>query len=71
MRDKFPTQPKMKAQYELYKKRKLTILQTIKNALQENDLMLEIMSGHQNYEFSIEKRKSLVLKQNIGFQKKD
>ena len=33
--------------------------------------MLEIMSGNQNYEFSAEKRKSLILKQNIGFQKKD
>ena len=33
--------------------------------------MLEIMSGNQNYEFSAEKRKSLILKTNIGFQKKD
>ena len=34
--------------------------------------MLEIMSAtNQNYEFSSQKRKSLILKQNIGFQGKD
>ena len=33
--------------------------------------MLEIMSGNQNYEFSAEKRKSLILKTNIGLKKRD
>ena len=45
LKEKFSNNPKMKAKYEIYQKKRLAIIQTIKNSLQENDLMLEIMTA--------------------------
>ena len=69
LKTKFVGNAKMKAQYELYQKKRLALIQTIKNSLQENDLMLEIITGaQQNFEFSANKRKSLILQQNAGYR---
>jgi len=45
MKVKFGDSAKMKAKYEIYIKKRLAIIQTIKNSLQENDLMLELMTS--------------------------
>ena len=47
LKEKFETSAKMKAKYEIYQRKRLAIIQTIKNSLQENDLMLEIVTSHQ------------------------
>lgn len=44
LKAKFSNNIKMKAKYELYQKKRLAIIQTIKNSLNENDLMLEIVT---------------------------
>jgi len=44
LRVKFPTSAKMKAKYEVYLKKRSLLIQTIKNSLAENDLMLELMA---------------------------
>ena len=46
LKEKFETSAKMKAKYEIYQRKRLAIIQTIKNSLQENDLMLEIVTSH-------------------------
>ena len=43
-------------------------MQTIKNSLNDNELMLELMSANQAYIFSGSKRKSLMLQQNAGLR---
>ena len=69
LNDKFANNSKMKAKYEIYQKKRLAIIQTIKNSLQEKDLMLEIMTrAVQPYEFSASKRNSLILQQNAGYR---
>ena len=66
---KFPNSAKMKAKYDVYLKKSHLIIQTIKNSLQDNELMLELMTGQaQNYEFVANKRKSLVIQQNAGYR---
>ena len=63
LRAKFPESAKMRAEYEVYCKKRLALVQTIRNALQETDLMLEIVSTNPNqpYIFSNSKRRSLML----------
>ena len=62
MKEKFPDTAEVKAKYEVYLKRRTLIVQTIKNSLTENDLMLELMAVNQNHiQFSAMKRPSLVL----------
>lgn len=69
LKEKFSNNAKMKAKYELYQRKRLAIIQTIKNSLQENDLMLEIVTQMQQpYDFSATKRKSLILQQNAGYR---
>lgn len=54
LKTKFPNSAKMRAQYEVYLKKRHAVIQTISNSLQENDLMVELMTnnGQQMYEFS-------------------
>lgn len=48
LRDKFTTSAKMRAQYEIYCRKRLAVVTTIRNALQEDELMLEIVQNQQN-----------------------
>ena len=70
LRAKFHNSARMRAEYDLYCKKKVALVQTIRNALFENELMLEIFasSPNQNFIFSGQKRKSLILQQNVGLR---
>lgn len=69
LRSKFPDSAKMKAKYQIYLKKRLLLIQTIKNSFNENELMLELVAMNNNsFEFSQRKRPSLILQQNAGFK---
>jgi len=70
LKSKFVGSAKMRAQYEIYRKKRASLLQTIKNSLQENDLILELLSSSngQQFEFVSDKRKSLMVQQNAGYR---
>ena len=45
LRAKFATNMQMKAKYEIFCKKRLALVTTIRNSLQENELMLEIVQS--------------------------
>ena len=55
LKEKFETSAKMKAKYEIYQRKRLAIIQTIKNSLQENDLMLEISGRDSHFTLKVVK----------------
>ena len=69
LRQKFPNSAQMKAKYEIYGRKCLALVQLIKNSLQEEDLMVELVQTTQPFEFSHNKRKSLVLQQTAGYRR--
>lgn len=53
LKQKFPNSTQMKAKYELYGRKCMALIQVIKNSLQEDDLMVELVqSTTQPFEFS-------------------
>ena len=68
LKAKFPNNAQMKAKYELYGRKCLAMVNMIKNSLQEEDLMVELVSSAQPFEFTQNKRKSLILQQNAGYR---
>ena len=65
MMSKNPDSAKMKARYHQYLKKRTIAVQIIQNALEEKELMVEIMAQGQNIGLNHERR-SLKIQQNPG-----